>query len=282
MQDKPVKRQFVIGSEWLYYKIYCGVSVANDVLINVIKPITQKLIENKDIKSWFFIRYNDPESHLRVRFLLSNSDNLSTLILLLNKEFEYYLNNHLVWDLQLHTYTREIERYGANTIELTEQLFYFDSVNTIKLIENSNDDKHLLLYALKIVKRLLNYSELDIEEQLQFVENQRTYFKGEFNANKQTIKHLNSKYKTIKNDFFKESSSNEDFFTTYIDSIKPIFETIIDLKTRNELQFTLQNYIASIIHMKVNRLFKTKQRFYEFVLYDFLYKELKTEKFRLK
>ncbi|WP_392348660.1 lantibiotic dehydratase C-terminal domain-containing protein [uncultured Polaribacter sp.] len=51
------QRTFVIGDKWLYYKIYCGVKTADMLLLEVIKPLTEQLIEEKIIDKWFFIGY---------------------------------------------------------------------------------------------------------------------------------------------------------------------------------------------------------------------------------
>jgi len=39
-----MKRTFIPGDEWLYYKLYCGKKTADYILIDVIKPITEKLL----------------------------------------------------------------------------------------------------------------------------------------------------------------------------------------------------------------------------------------------
>ena len=75
-----LKRTFIIGEEWLYYKIYCGNRTSDTILIDVIKPLTESLLKEKIIDKWFFIRYSDPENHLRVRFHCSNISKLGLII----------------------------------------------------------------------------------------------------------------------------------------------------------------------------------------------------------
>ena len=67
-----MKKTFVVGDKWLYYKIYCGVTTADTILLKVIKPLTEELLALKKIKKWFFIRYSDPKPHLRFRVELIN------------------------------------------------------------------------------------------------------------------------------------------------------------------------------------------------------------------
>jgi thiopeptide-type bacteriocin biosynthesis protein len=66
---EAIKRSFTIGEEWLYFKIYCGVKTANELLISVVEPLVTKLRKEKKITLWFFIRYSDPEHHLRIRLI---------------------------------------------------------------------------------------------------------------------------------------------------------------------------------------------------------------------
>jgi hypothetical protein len=64
----PMKRVFLPGSEILYIKLYASNRTLENMLGDVIYPFTEDLLEKHIIAKWFFIRYNDPESHLRIRF----------------------------------------------------------------------------------------------------------------------------------------------------------------------------------------------------------------------
>ncbi|MEF9476554.1 thiopeptide-type bacteriocin biosynthesis protein [Chryseobacterium sp. 1B4] len=56
------------GGNWIYYKLYMGTKSADEILEDKIKPLADQLIEENVIDQWFFIRYNDPKYHLRIRF----------------------------------------------------------------------------------------------------------------------------------------------------------------------------------------------------------------------
>ena len=49
------------------------------------------------------------------------------------------------------------------------------------------------------------------------------------------------------------------------------------LKREQKLEVSLDNVVASFIHMSVNRCFRSKQRLYEMMLYDFLYRKNKSK-----
>ena len=122
-------RVFPPGSDWLYCKIYGGNKILEKLLVDIIKPLAQKAIEDKAIDKWFFIRYNDPEGHLRVRF--HRAQNLSAWMELLpdiNRDLCPLIDDHRVAKLTTDTYFREMERYGAATITEAESIFFADSV----------------------------------------------------------------------------------------------------------------------------------------------------------
>ena len=54
-------------------------------------------------------------------------------------------------------------------------------------------------------------------------------------------------------------------------------QKILDIQKNNNLEIPLDNLIGSYIHMLVNRAFRSKQRFYELICYDFLVRYHKTK-----
>src|SRR5262249_15292238 len=61
-------RRFPPGSEWLYAKVYTGPTTADRLLIEGIRPAVDAVLNSGVADDWFFIRYADPENHLRIRF----------------------------------------------------------------------------------------------------------------------------------------------------------------------------------------------------------------------
>ena len=63
---KDRKRQQ--ASTWLYVRIYCQMTEADEVLLNLVAPLVHVLQEQGLISSFFFIRYFEGGHHLRARF----------------------------------------------------------------------------------------------------------------------------------------------------------------------------------------------------------------------
>jgi hypothetical protein len=58
-------RRFPPGSAWLYAKLYTGPATADQVLQEVVRPVTAAALTAGAADRWFFIRYGDPDWHLR-------------------------------------------------------------------------------------------------------------------------------------------------------------------------------------------------------------------------
>src|SRR5262249_57327315 len=89
-----------------------------------------------DIDGWFFIRYGEPEWHLRLR-LHGRPERLHAQVLpVLQAAAAPLLGDGRLWRLQLDTYQREIERYGGpEGMLLAERLFHADSAAVLAIVE---------------------------------------------------------------------------------------------------------------------------------------------------
>ena len=61
------RKSFGPGSQWLYAKLYLG-DQAFEELLRDVAPLISRWRESTVVDRWFFVRYADPEPHLRVRF----------------------------------------------------------------------------------------------------------------------------------------------------------------------------------------------------------------------
>ncbi|WP_025743230.1 thiopeptide-type bacteriocin biosynthesis protein [Aquimarina pacifica] len=282
-----MKRIFLLGDEWLYYKLYCGARMANIILTETIKPLVEKLVETNHIDQWFFIRYNDPDYHLRIRFHLTETKKINEVILLINKMIKPYLEEDIIYKVQVDTYAREIERYGGKTIELAEELFYHESTMLVNAVSMIEDETLYFLFILKAVHQLLNDFKFTIEEKNTIVSRNKDSFRQEFNADKNLNKQLNKKYGGIKNEisiFLNATYTNNEVYE-YLDALlfdktnktKRIVTQLLHQQKNQTLEIPINNLVSSYIHMLVNRAFRSQQRFYELIVYDFLHKKYNSD-----
>lgn len=277
------QREFIVGSKWLYFKIYCGVKTSNIILRDYLFEKINFLKENNCIEKWFFIRYNDPEAHIRLRFLLSENSNLNEVIQILNETFNVLQNQNLIWKIQTDTYVRELERYGPSTYKLTETVFEADSAMILDYLQLENSFSNTstpMLFSFVSIDNFLNLFELSNIEKLNLLNSIQLSFKEEFNADKYLKKELDKHYRELSNEIelFIERKNKDEFhsFFEIIDfKANKIKDTILNLI--ENLDIDLFSYLNSQIHMMINRQYTSRQREYELIIYDHLYRYYKTQ-----
>ncbi|MEZ7497831.1 thiopeptide-type bacteriocin biosynthesis protein [Flavobacterium sp. Arc3] len=274
---QEIKRTFILGEEWLYYKIYCGSYSADSILIESILPIVTELLEQKLIAQWFFIRYNDPKNHLRVRFQIPNVDNIQKIIKLTQPHFSKLIEKDVAYDIVTATYKREIERYGKTTIGLVEELFCYHSEKTLHLIDNTTpeEDEIVRIFAsLHMIDNLLESFNISLNHRINFVQSMELAYKTEHHIEKENNKKLDRLFRIYRNDIeFYLYEKNEPLYLEGLIELMKITEKeteIIKNIISKKLSTDLEALISSLIHMNINRIFRSKQRQYEMLCYDFI------------
>lgn len=297
---RNLQRKFNVGSEWLFVKIYCGTAGAERILKDVVKPLTDRLIDENKIDKWFFLRYADPEHHLRVRF--HHGDNPSfwkDVLQELSDEMDVDINNSLSFRVQTDTYEREIERYGASTIELSEDLFYYDSkatVDCVNLLEGEEGEKYRWLIAARGVDMLMNDFGLNLRNKSELIKYISSGFFTEFGGSKYLTTQLNDKYRTNMQDLRKfldptmdlENAIEEfvEIFNQRSGNICSVAKNIRSLSEKDPASKQVHELLPAYIHMFLNRIFPSNQRKHELVIHHFLSKyyesQIAVRKFAVK
>lgn len=278
-------RNFIIGDEWLYYKIYASSRTIDAILTNTITPLMNKFLTEGLIDLWFFIRYADPHNHLRVRVRLKDLKNISEVISLFRSSTSDYLKYDFIWKMQIDTYSRELERYGTNTMDLSEKIFFYDSQMIINFlsttISNESFEDIRWLFAIKSIDSFFEIFQYTNEQKLLALKILRDGYAEEFKMSRQLKKQLDLKYrnKTVIIEKFLSDTNHQDInqlleIRRY--KIRPVADQILDIDLENKLEIHLNNLIFSYVHMSLNRLFKSKFRLHELVCYDFLYRYYKS------
>lgn len=270
------QRRFIPGSEWLYYKLYCGVKMADRILSDALKPLCEKLEAGGLIDKWFFVRYNDPDFHIRLRFHAANKAHIVPLMNDAYACLEPLVETGYIHRLQLDTYNRELERYGSNTIELAETLFCHDSIACISMLElTGGDERENLrwLWALRAVDALLTGFGFTPAEKLAQLAPLRDAYAREFNMDKPLRLQLDDKYRQHResiSQFMTEQSSLTAILDKRSAAVAPVTAGILELHHNSRLQVPLSSLLSACIHMMLNRIILADARKHEMVIYDFL------------
>jgi len=279
--EPAVRRDFMTGSEWLYVKIYAGTRTADRLLTSVIKPLADRLIAESAIEKWFFIRYSDPDNHIRLRFYHSRDGAFwQTVLAEMRRLMEPLLANGTVHKIQLDTYKRELERYGPHAFEETESIFFADSVATTGLLDmlSGDEGEHFRwLAGLRGVDMLLNDLGFTLEDKKTFAGQSQERFLREFRGGTDLNVQLNNKYR-------QHAGEIRSFLDPADDSMNGIDELMNLFKARSEsiraslavilpqTEISLYNLAGSLVHMFLNRLFVSQPREHELVVYHYLKK----------
>ncbi|MYQ96588.1 hypothetical protein GTY20_37815 [Streptomyces sp. SID4946] len=118
------------GGDWLYVRINLPYGAMDELLARHIPGLVNSLYDRVD--RWFFVRYADPEPHLRVRFH-GEPHALVGALPLLNTTLEALRHEGLISGFSLDTYVPETFRYGGpEAIDAAEELFTLDSHSAIQ------------------------------------------------------------------------------------------------------------------------------------------------------
>lgn len=294
--QKSLTRVFPPGSEWLYIKIYSGSKNVEDILIHVIGDFAAELINKKIIDKWFFIKYNDPEHHIRVRFHCTEPTNKSHEWYLITEQLQNLINAFIVEEqaikITVDTYFREMERYGEETIELSEDLFFHDSIAVtefLSLIDGNEGEILRWKFALIDIDVLLDDFDYDLKDKLRILSIMESNFIKEFSYDNHDYRlilarSLSSKYRNLRKDISKILSDEEDEYKELYDCFKKRSESNqISLKKYHDIPVeTKDSLMISYIHMTLNRLLLVNQRRHEVILYYFLKKYYESTNARAK
>ncbi|WP_313092831.1 lantibiotic dehydratase [Chryseobacterium flavum] len=292
MTSEITKRVFAPGSEWLYLKIYSGSKNVEDLLTEVIADFAAELVQEKIIDKWFFIKYNDPEYHIRVRFHCFDPDRKTEewyrILETLQNVIHRFIEEDQAVRIVVDTYVREIERYGAYTMELSENIFFYDSIAVsefLNLIHGNEGERLRWKFALVDVDRLLNDFQYSVKDKMRVITALCENFTNEFSfnipENYVTISRtLSSKHRNLKkeiSDIILQNETNQ--YAKAYECFNKRSESIsAELSAYQDLSREMKDHLLmSYIHMTLNRLFAVNQRRHELVIYYFLKKFYESE-----
>lgn len=293
LNDKKVVRDFFPGNAWCCYKIYCSHLVGERVINEVVQPLIGSYKKKEKDLMWFFIRYDDPDHHIRLRI---KSSKIGIITRQLNKLLQPLIDEGFIFSVQLDTYKREIERYQENNIELSEQLFSYDStsmIEAISLINKMEDENLRWKVAIFSIDCLLNDFELDIFERMELMDKSYILFMPEYvdisrkDAQKNFKSSIDAKLR-LHNNFLdeiirlKKTDSLNEFVPIFEKRSEDLRNIVCEIKTNITNKDRLITLLRDYIHMSLNRIFPTNARMHELVIYFFMYKTYYSNYNRIK
>ncbi|MFL5699107.1 MAG: lantibiotic dehydratase [Ktedonobacteraceae bacterium] len=248
------------GSEWLFVKLYCPNVFEEDLIAYPLRIFAEEALASGLVEEWFFIRYNDPDLHLRLRFRGEperlTGQLLPQLCTWATRLMEEGFCSRFVFD----TYDREVERYGGTDgIEVAESIFAIDSRTVSKLIYIIQErvlKLDRITLAVLSADNLLASLGLTQAARLQWLRQHvtsRNEVGQEYRQKKKLLRSLLDDQSRLLNEPDGESVAQA--FTTQSIMLAPIAERLLGLAEQGQLSQTMDMLFSSYIHMHFNRLF---------------------------
>ncbi|HXU47050.1 MAG TPA: thiopeptide-type bacteriocin biosynthesis protein, partial [Thermoanaerobaculia bacterium] len=281
----PIERSFPPGSEWLYLKVYTGSSTADGILREAVGPAVRAVLEAGEADSWFFIRYGDPEWHLRLRLHGDPETLLLRALPRIKQAVGSLLGEGRAWKIQLDTYEREIERYGGPAgMPVCERLFGADSDACLAIVETLEGDEGAdarWRLALRGTDLILSDLGLDDPKKLELMGSMRENFAREFGGQKSLEVSIDQKYRTEKraigNLLAVEPPAEDPLAPGYAilaERSRRSAPHVAELaRLEGEGFLNRADLAGSFVHMHVNRMIRSAARAHEAVLYGLLHRE---------
>lgn len=279
-----VERSFLPGTEWLFAKIYASPSFADRLLLEEIKPLAARVLAAEAADSWFFIRYGDPHSHLRLRFH-GEPERLRTQVFPeLSACLQVQTKQGRVWRVQFDTYERELERYGGPVgIRIAEQLFWHDSELVLELLSAISQQLtrtvrwHL---AFTSVDQLLCGLGLDASTRRKLLNNMGKAQEKSFGLQHAYRQQLSEKFRNerqVLENLLNPNPEGRDLPTPaqsalaqFTEQLKTIRSDLESAQKVGKLSKPIDELAGSYVHMHLNRMFRSAANAQEMMLYDFL------------
>ena len=129
------------GSDWLYIKLYCPTWRQDEVIAGPLRTFAEFATGARLSDGWFFVRYSDPECHLRIRFHGEPATLLGPLMEQVCGWVGQLIAAGVCSKVSFDTYEREVERYGGDgATEAAEAIFITDSMSVAQILHASGEN----------------------------------------------------------------------------------------------------------------------------------------------
>ncbi|HKG93853.1 MAG TPA: lantibiotic dehydratase [Gemmatimonadaceae bacterium] len=277
-------RSFPPGGDWLYLRLYCGAATADRVLAQSLGPLVRRALAAGWADRWFYVRYADPEPHLRLRFRGDPAALRRDLLPAAQALGAELVEDGRAWRVQLDTYEREVERYGGpDAIALAERVFEADSEAALTIVglvargRLGAADRWRL--GLAGVDALLADLGLDLAAKRAFAARMRDAFIAEFRGGPPLRRQLSDRFRRERASLEALLRSGDatprlrpglDALRRRSERLAPVVAELRELERGGRLAEPLASIASSFAHMFLNRLTRSAARAQELVTYDFL------------
>jgi thiopeptide-type bacteriocin biosynthesis protein len=263
------------GSSWLYLRLYGGPQALDDWLIGPFYRMLGTWLEQGMVARFHYIHYLDPHYHLRLRFFLADPSIAGRLMTEISSSCESMLEEDLAWKIEAGTYEPEYERYGSERMDPVERWFHADSLAW--LAENGRlaaaGDTDIWKSAVRSVDVIMNDFGADSDSRLKLMVRMRDSVVTMLGVTRPMRAQLDEKYRRTAVELLsilsEPASENGQQWVVRTAESADCIRRMIDSFPGRESMYESE-FIPSLVHMSLNRAFRTRHRMQELIVYDFL------------
>jgi class I lanthipeptide synthase len=247
-------------------------------------PVITELTDAGVLDHWFFLRYADPDHHLRFRFHGDPSALREHALPALTDALTPHLGDGTVWKVSTDTYDREVERYGGDAgIDLAEQIHAADSDAVIEALglldafgEGAQDARwKLCLYA---TDRLLADAGLDLQQRRDWAKGGAAGYRPEYPNAANLDPGIGQRWRIERADVtaLLDDSTEHPYeavrrvFRRRSERTTPLLAELADRSARGELSQPYVSLLHSFSHLNAVRLLRSAARTHELIMLSFL------------
>lgn len=286
--DPSFERRFPPGSSWCYAKLYTGEAAADDVLHEVVTPLVERATVEGWCDSWFFLRFADPDHHVRLRLHGSPDRLWQAAPPALDELAAPLVADGMMWRVQYDTYEREVERYGGQEgVVLAERLFQADCEAALEILPRlepgtagATERWQLTLAA---TAALLDDLGFDLDQQVALVRRRRDAYADEHRAGGDLLASIGTRFRRdreVLESLLDRPETDHPLAVGFASlrrrsgQIAPIAADLRALDAAGRLTAPLEDVAAAYLHLGMFRLLRGRWRAQELVLYDYLHRLL--------
>lgn len=266
--------QYTPGTEWLYLRIYGGPIALEEWLTGSFRILLGEWIRSDTVRLFHFVRYLDQDYHLRLRFKLADPLQTGLLLNILSSDCRTWIEEERFWKIEAGTYEPELNRYGAERMGLIEKWFHEDSLFWLDRLTGATEDEQAVLWKTVVARIdwIFERFGLSMKGRQGLLQQMRESLSAEFRINHAMKSQLDAKYRILSGqlaDALRQPATaqpvSDQGMIASISAIRHIVETFGSLQ-----ELEASGILPDLIHMSLNRAFRTRHRLQELVIYDFL------------
>src|SRR5690349_1955294 len=246
------------GSDWLYVKLYAPPDALSSLLAGPVGDVGT-VMQARDLTDyWFFIRYADPDVHLRLRWHGNPEALLHDALPLVCDWAGDLVSNGEARKFTIDSYDRELDRYGGSVGTcLAERLFGIDSKATVELLDMLPDlttELDATAIAIKAVDDLLDALGMDSHRRVDWLRlrvRDRKASGAEYRARQRQLRHWLVQGAA---ELIHAHRRVEDTLARRREGLTQVAAAMADAITNGQLHRDIDDLAASFVHLSCNRL----------------------------